>query len=207
MPHRRYLTSEEVNALLEVSRLGRHGKRNHCLIFMGFRHGFRISELLSLHIHDVDLETRQLYARRLKNGFSTIHPFDEHEAVIIRQWLVARQSYSTAANSTFLFISERNSSLSRKQAWSVIKESGIAAGLAIAAHPHMLRHACGYILANNGADTRLIQDYLGHKNIRHTVHYTKGNSERFSALFKMSEKARADKALSEARLSPVACEA
>ncbi|ECZ4168724.1 tyrosine-type recombinase/integrase, partial [Salmonella enterica] len=46
-------------------------------------------------------------------------------------------------------------------------------------HPHMLRHACGYALANQGMDTRLIQDYLGHRNIRHTVLYTASNVERF----------------------------
>jgi site-specific recombinase XerD len=50
-------------------------------------------------------------------------------------------------------------------------------------HPHMLRHACGYSLANRGADTRLIQDYLGHKNIRHTVRYTKLAPGRFTGLF------------------------
>jgi integrase len=39
----------------------------------------------------------------------------------------------------------------------------------------MLRHACGFALADQGADTRLIQDYLGHRNIQHTVRYTATN--------------------------------
>jgi Phage integrase family len=47
-----------------------------------------------------------------------------------------------------------------------------AASLPLLAHPHMLRHACGFALADQGADTRLIQDYLGHRNIQHTVKYT-----------------------------------
>jgi len=50
-----------------------------------------------------------------------------------------------------------------------VRRYGEAAGLEIAAHPHMLRHACGFALADQGADTRLIQDYLGHRNISHTV--------------------------------------
>ena len=52
----------------------------------------------------------------------------------------------------------------------------------MAVHPHMLRHACGYALADKGADTRLIQDYLVHRNIQHTVLYTAANSWRFRGL-------------------------
>ncbi|EIK3195762.1 tyrosine-type recombinase/integrase, partial [Salmonella enterica] len=58
------------------------------------------------------------------------------------------------------------------------------AGLPVCAHPHMLRHACGYALADNGADTRLIQDYLGHRNIRHTVRYTASNAARFGGVWR-----------------------
>jgi len=57
------------------------------------------------------------------------------------------------------------------------------AGLPLHAHPHMLRHACGYALADQGADTRLIQDYLGHRNIQHTVRYTASNPARFQRLW------------------------
>src|SRR5499427_1289459 len=46
-------------------------------------------------------------------------------------------------------------------------------------HPHMLRHACGFKLANDGHDTRALQHYLGHKNIQHTVRYTKMAADRF----------------------------
>jgi site-specific recombinase XerD len=50
----------------------------------------------------------------------------------------------------------------------LITRAGRAAKLAIRAHPHMLRHGCGYKLANEGHDTRGLQAYLGHKNIQHT---------------------------------------
>jgi type 1 fimbriae regulatory protein FimB len=66
----------------------------------------------------------------------------------------------------------------------MLQAYGKQAGLAVAAHPHMLRHACGYALADNGADTRVIQDYLGHRNIQHTVLYTAANSGRFKHLWK-----------------------
>ncbi|EIM8216809.1 tyrosine-type recombinase/integrase, partial [Escherichia coli] len=53
-------------------------------------------------------------------------------------------------------------------------------------HPHMLRHACGFALADNGVDTRLLQDYLGHRNIQHTVRYTASNAARFKGVWKKS---------------------
>ncbi|MDI6539864.1 tyrosine-type DNA invertase [Pantoea ananatis] len=180
MTRRRFLTRNEVNALLTAGLYGRHGVRNHALIFMAFRHGFRISELLSIRLCDIDLISKQIYVRRLKNGFSTIHPFDDKEFKIIQVWLDVRKTYSCAIRSDFLFLSDRQPHLSRKQAWAIIRDCGLRAEMAVVTHPHMLRHACGYTLANEGADTRLIQDYLGHKNIRHTVHYTKSNPERFS---------------------------
>ncbi len=57
------------------------------------------------------------------------------------------------------------------------------AGLPLEIHPHMLRHSCGFALANMGIDTRLIQDYLGHRNIRHTVWYTASNAGRFYGIW------------------------
>ena len=54
----------------------------------------------------------------------------------------------------------------------MVERAGIVARLAFKAHPHMLRHACGYALADRGYDKRALQAYLGHKNIRHTRRYT-----------------------------------
>jgi type 1 fimbriae regulatory protein FimB len=68
--------------------------------------------------------------------------------------------------------------------WLAIRNYGEQAGLALPAHPHQLRHACGFALADQGADTRLIQDYLGHRDIRHTVIYTATNPARFERLWR-----------------------
>lgn len=73
--------------------------------------------------------------------------------------------------------------MSRQQVRELIKKYSLQAGISIVAHPHMLRHGCGYALANMGKDTRLIQDFLGHMNIRHTVLYTTTNSQRFSLVW------------------------
>ena len=59
-----------------------------------------------------------------------------------------------------------------------------AAGLKIKAHPHMLRHACGFALANAGKDTRALQAYLGHKNIQHAVRYSELAPTRFKGWWK-----------------------
>jgi type 1 fimbriae regulatory protein FimB len=82
------------------------------------------------------------------------------------------------------FISERRSPLSRKTTWLMIRDYGRQAGLSVDTQPHMLRYACGFALADQGADTRLIQDYLGHRNIQHTVRYTATNPARFERLWR-----------------------
>lgn len=73
-----------------------------------------------------------------------------------------------------IYLSER-SQISRYQIYRLFEQYGKIAGLPVKLHPHMLRHACGYALADLGRDTRLIQDYLGHRNIAHTVIYTASN--------------------------------
>jgi type 1 fimbriae regulatory protein FimB len=61
---------------------------------------------------------------------------------------------------------------------------GELAGLPVEAHPHMLRHACGFALADQGADMQFIQDYLGHRNIQHTGMYTATNPAWFERLWR-----------------------
>ena len=65
----------------------------------------------------------------------------------------------------------------------IVARAGELAGLGFPVHPHMLRHACGYKLANDGHDTRAIQQYLGHKNITHTVRYTELSADRFNGFW------------------------
>jgi type 1 fimbriae regulatory protein FimE len=143
----------------------------------------RISELLDLRLHDLDLLGGRINIRRLKNGFSTIHPLMPDEIQAIETWLAVRQQQVNGVMSDFLLLSKRGTRLSRQHAYRLIRRYGELAGTGTAVHPHMLRHACGYELAERGADTRLIQDYLGHRNIRHTVRYTASNAGRFVGLW------------------------
>ncbi|MEQ5117330.1 tyrosine-type DNA invertase [Morganella morganii] len=180
---RNYLTSAEVDLLLLSSKKTRHSVRNSCLIYMSFIHGFRVSEICRLRLSDIDLNSRQIFIFRLKNGFSTTHPIVPKEYTLLINWLNLRKQYVGTTTDDYVFLTPKGTPLSRHTVYRMIKLSGKDAGLSISAHPHMLRHACGYALADRRIDTRLIQDYLGHVNITHTVRYTASNSLRFKGIW------------------------
>jgi site-specific recombinase XerD len=76
-------------------------------------------------------------------------------------------------------VSERGAPFTRAGFAKMVARLGVEAKFKFGVHPHMLRHACGYALANRGHDTRALQAYLGHKNIQHTVRYTELSPTRF----------------------------
>ena len=182
MSDRKHLTTLEVDRLLAAAKGSRNEARDRCLLLLMFRHGLRVSEACGLRLSDVDTESRVLHVTRLKKGLSTTHPLRADELRAIRAWLKEREQMQPEADA--FFVSERRRAISRKTAWLAVKTYGELAGLPLPAHPHMLRHACGYALADQGADTRLIQDYLGHRNIQHTVRYTATNPARFEKLWR-----------------------
>jgi site-specific recombinase XerD len=81
--------------------------------------------------------------------------------------------------SPYVFTSERGGPMSAKSFGTLFERLGRRAGMPFTIFPHMLRHACGYALANAGHDTRALQAWLGHKNIQHTVRYTELVPNRF----------------------------
>lgn len=181
MDKRTYLSVAEVDQLLAAIKGARHEARNRCLLLLLFRHGLRVSEACTLRLSQVDLAARVLHVARLKRGRATTHPLCGDEIRAIEAWLTVRAALRPETDA--FFVSERRQPLSRKTAWAMIRAYGRQAGLAVAVHPHMLRHACGYALADQGADTRLIQDYLGHRNIQHTVKYVATNAVSFEKLW------------------------
>ncbi|MEB7886662.1 tyrosine-type DNA invertase [Serratia fonticola] len=188
MVQRKFLTLTEVRKLMSAARNTPTGVRDSCLILLAFRHGFRISELLRLRFRDLEMAEGRINIRRLKNGFSTVHPLMNDECEAILEWQQHRAQWKPGADPDIIFISQRGTQLSRGQAWRIIRQAGELAGTVINTHPHMLRHACGYELAERGADTRLIQDYLGHRNIRHTVRYTASNAARFAGIWEAGKR-------------------
>lgn len=184
---RKYLTQGEVEQLLEAAKEGRHAERDYCLIYMSFIHGFRVSEVRLLKLSSIDLNQGSLYIHRLKQGFSTTHPMLRDEIRAVKNWLRVRATMA-GAESDWLFLSQQGRVLTRQRVYNIIQALGKRAGISVCSHPHMLRHACGYALADRGVDTRLIQDYLGHRNIRHTVRYTASNAERFEGVWRSKNK-------------------
>lgn len=182
MTERKHLTGLEVEKLMAATKGSRHEARDRCLLLLMFRHGLRVSEACGLTLSQVDIESRVLHVERLKQGLSTTHPLRSDELKAIRAWLAIRAKIKPDTDA--FFISAWHNPLSRKTAWLTIRSYGELAELPLPAHPHMLRHACGFALADQGADTRLIQDYLGHRNIQHTVIYTAANPARFERLWR-----------------------
>ncbi len=174
---RNYLGLAQIDRLLAAAKAGRHGARDHLLILMMFRHGLRASEAISLCRDHVDLAQSRLWVPRLKRGLSVEHPIEGDELRAVRRWFGQRDD-----KLPWLFVSERQQPMTRQAVNYVLSAAGDRAGLGHV-HPHMLRHSCGFALANRGYDLRLIQDYLGHRDPRHTAHYTRTAASRFDGLW------------------------
>jgi type 1 fimbriae regulatory protein FimB len=173
-----FLSDSEIAVLLGAAKTGRHGVRDHLLILAMFRHGLRVSEAIGLRRDEVDLDHARLWIRRLKNGLAVEHPIAGDELRAIKRYLATRTD-----SLPWLFVSEREQPLTRQSVNYLIGMAARRAELP-PVHPHMLRHSCGFYLANRGYDLRLIQDYLGHRDPKHTVHYTRVAGSRFEGLWR-----------------------
>lgn len=147
---------------------------------VAYRHGLRVSELIDVRLKDLDTETARIFVRRVKGSLSTHQPIEGDELRAIRAWLREREDYPNA-HSNYLFLSERRM-LTRQAINYLVAQTGKRAKLKFDVNPHMLRHSYGYFLANKGYDTKLIQDYLGHENITHTVRDTRSAANWFEGL-------------------------
>lgn len=181
MDKRKYLTEPEIDAFLKAAKTTTHGKRDFCLALMAYRHGLRVSELVGARLDQVDLMNSTFQPCRLKDGTNTLQPIEGDELRAIRAWLRERTT-NAYAGSPYLFLSERGP-MTRQAVNYLFDVIGKKAEIKIKVHPHMLRHACGYTLANKNIATKTIQDYLGHRNIKHTEIYTSRNPARFKGIW------------------------
>ena len=171
---REHLTETEVERLIGTAQKNRHGHRDATLILVAYRHGLRAAELVGLRWDQVDFGGGVLHVARSKRGTPSTHPITGRELRALR-----RLKREAKAQSPFVFVSERGAPFSVAGFQKLIARAGVAAGFAFQLHPHMLRHSCGFKLANDGVDTRSLQAYLGHRSIQHTVRYTELAPGRF----------------------------
>lgn len=172
-----YLSEKEVNLILNATKTMQEGIRNYLIILMMYRHGLRVSEAINLKISNINLAQSRIWINRLKNGLSVEHPIAGDELRAIKRYLKTREDMLP-----WLFTSNRNQPLTRQSINAITLKSSQKAGLE-KVNPHMLRHSCGFYLANKGYDLRLIQDYLGHRDPKHTTIYTRVASHRFQNLW------------------------
>ena len=172
---REYLTPREVERLIAAAKRSgrRYGLRDATMILVTFRHGLRVSELCALTWDQIDFSHGLIHVRRLKNGIPSVHQLGGEEMRSLRA--LKRQD----GGSRYIFMTEREAPMTPAGFRKMLSRLGVSAKFQFSVHPHMLRHACGFKLANDGRDTRALQHYLGHKNIMHTVRYTELTPERF----------------------------
>ena len=176
---REYLTASEVKKLIETARKrNRYGARDALMILITYRHGLRVSELCALTWDQIDFAHGLFHVQRVKNGMPSVHPIGGEELRALR----AHRRDDDAGR--FVFTTERKAPMTSAGFRKLLARIGVAAKIPFLVHPHMLRHACGYKLANDGHDTRALQHYLGHKNITHTVRYTELSHDRFKTFWK-----------------------
>jgi len=181
---REHLTEEEIERLLKAAGDNRHGLRDRTAILTCFRHGLRVSELCALtweDVHELSHPSRAtLNVRRLKGSISGAHPLEPDEVTALRKLRQLRPE------SVYLFENERGAAPTpagfRKMLSRLAEDAGLGA---LRVHPHMLRHATGYALANrDGVTTRDVAEVMGHANMANTQRYQAMNANRFRGLWR-----------------------
>jgi integrase len=170
---RRYLTQDELEKLLKATRKGRYGRRDATLILIMARHGLRVTEAVDLRWDQVDFTKAHLHIKRLKGGIDSVHPIQGDELRALRELRRAQQP-----ESAFVSTTERGGPMTRSNVAKLIDSAGRRAELPHC-HPHQLRHTCGHLLADAGHDTRRLQLWLGHSDIKHTARYSELSAKPF----------------------------
>lgn len=176
-PRGEWLTPEEMQRVLKAARAsGEHAERNYTMVLLAYQHGLRASELCGMTWDQIDLAGGQIMVKRLKGCKSTMQPLQANEGACLRR-------LKRPKGSRLVFASERGPGITRRRFAQIVRELGEAAGIPFPIHPHMLRHACGYWLANQGKNVFQIKNYLGHRRLEQAEEYCQLNPNQFKGLF------------------------
>jgi type 1 fimbriae regulatory protein FimB/type 1 fimbriae regulatory protein FimE len=176
---REHLIPAEVDRLIAAARKRRYGTRDEALLQLMYGHGLRVAEACELKWSQLDLDHGIIHIVRKKHGFGGDHHLRGVEQRVLRK--LKREGPHAGE---FVFASERGGPLKPRGVQMLFDRIAKDAGLGeLNLHPHVLRHSCGYALSDRGTDLRVIQDYLGHKEIRHTMRYVALSPRRFEGLW------------------------
>lgn len=179
----KFITESEFELLRKGARLTRYPIRNELIIVMLYRHGLRETELCNIKLEQIDLDQGRFHLQRLKDSNSFSHPIDGEELRLIRRYLRFKEGRKGQAL-PWLFVSDRGNQFCRSTIIKTVATCATNGNITDKTiTPHMLRHGCGFYLANKGYDVRVIQDYLGHKNIQNTVIYTQLTGKQFEGMW------------------------
>jgi type 1 fimbriae regulatory protein FimB/type 1 fimbriae regulatory protein FimE len=171
--HHKFLTEAQVEALAKAA----SNHRDRTMIMITFRHGLRVSELVSLKWEQVDLDAATMFIYRNKHGRDATHPIPGSELRDLRR--LKREGAGE-----YLFPSRLGSPMSPRAFAQMLEKTAKGAGLPRPFNPHSLRHACGYYLASAGRSMRDIQHYLGHRDLKSTEIYTEAAPTNFRGFFR-----------------------
>lgn len=197
---REYLTPDEVTRLQDQAlTFGRYPLRDSTMIMLAFGHGLRVSELVSATWERseadevnrgkvttrINLKDGTIYIRRSKGSRSGEHDLRKCEVTNLKKLVKEMKNRDPDYEQKgHVFVNERGGPLSLSSFHKIVARAGRDASLSFPAHPHQLRHACGYKMINDGIDVRIVQVWMGHRNIQHTVRYTEVDSKRLKGLWK-----------------------
>jgi integrase len=171
--NREHLLPDEVERLLKATRKNRNATRDYALLLIMFRRALRVTEAVRLRWADVDLKGERIFIKRLKSGVDSTQPLSGIELRYLKQ--LRRKN----PNSSWVFLSERGSPMSRRNAHAIVAKAGRDARLGFPVHPHNLRHALGYYMSEKGVPTRSLAGYMGHVNLNNTAIYAALSSNHF----------------------------
>ena len=182
-PVPKFLTEDEVERLLDAPDIGDPlGLRDRTMLEMLYASGLRVSELVTLDMHQVNLQQGVVRITG-KGGKERLVPFGEEAIRWLDQYIRdARPELLKGRACDALFPTRRAAAMTRQAFWHLIKRYALKAGIEKHLSPHTLRHAFATHLLNHGADLRVVQMLLGHSNLSTTQIYTHVARERLKSL-------------------------
>jgi type 1 fimbriae regulatory protein FimB/type 1 fimbriae regulatory protein FimE len=166
---REWLTDDEVRKLLKAALstgINKLRRRNRALVLTLYRQGLRVSELCDLTFDQVLWSESKIHVIRAKGSKSATLPMEADQSKMLRSLFHKRTD-----GQRHVFAGRHGQRMHVNNVRELVKRLGEAAGFDYRVHPHQLRHSCAMGLVEMGHPAFYVQDYLGHRNIQHTLRY------------------------------------